>query len=72
MDDIKSYDSFQADRVGENKPTKTNITYSYFKKGDPSKRDKVDKLNKMGHVFYDSLLERGNTKVKLNWLRPYS
>lgn len=50
MDDIKSYDSFQADRVGENKPTKTNITYSYFKKGDPSKRDKVDKLNKMGHV----------------------
>lgn len=49
MDDIKSYDSFQADRVGGNKPTKTNIT-NHILKEDPSKRDKVDKLNKMGHV----------------------
>lgn len=36
MDDIKSYDSFQADRVGGNKTTQTNIKYHI--------------LNKMGHV----------------------
>jgi len=37
VDDIKSYDSFQADRVGGRKTTETNIKY-HILKDDPSER----------------------------------
>lgn len=51
MHDIKSYDSFQADRLEGSKPTlKKNIIYDILKWGILPNWDKVEILNKMGHV----------------------